>query len=70
MVDPGEQVSQTVKREFREEALRNGADESVVTRLFANGYKFFEGYVDDPRNTDNAWLETVAVYEHTNLINS
>lgn len=24
----------------------------------------FKGYVDDPRNTDNAWMETVAVNFH------
>ena len=24
----------------------------------------YRGYVDDPRNTDNAWMETVAVNFH------
>ena len=24
----------------------------------------YSGYVDDPRNTDNAWMETVAVNFH------
>ena len=24
----------------------------------------YKGYVDDPRNTDNAWIETVAVHRH------
>ena len=24
----------------------------------------YRGYVDDPRNTDNAWMETVAVHWH------
>ena len=24
----------------------------------------YAGYVDDPRNTDNAWMETVAVNFH------
>ena len=24
----------------------------------------YEGYVDDPRNTDNAWMETVAYNFH------
>lgn len=24
----------------------------------------YKGYVDDPRNTDNAWIETVAVSIH------
>ena len=61
MVDPGEQISQTVKREFQEEALREGIDEAYIKRLFANGHKLYESYVDDPRNTDNAWMESVAV---------
>lgn len=29
-----------------------------------NGIKIFSGYVDDPRNTDNAWIETVAFNFH------
>ncbi|HSX17507.1 MAG TPA: NUDIX domain-containing protein [Patescibacteria group bacterium] len=52
MVDPGEHVSKTAARELSEEAgidLRNTASEVV-----------FEGYVNDPRNTDNAWIETSA----------
>jgi ADP-ribose pyrophosphatase len=61
MVDPGENVAETVKREFREEALRDGLDEDCVNRLFTNGSKLFESYVDDPRNTDNAWMESVAM---------
>ena len=26
--------------------------------------KIYKGYVDDPRNTDNAWMETVAFNFH------
>jgi ADP-ribose pyrophosphatase len=52
MVDPGEHVSLTAKRELQEEA---GIDLSN-----ANGQCVFEGYVLDPRNTDNAWMETAA----------
>jgi hypothetical protein len=62
MVDEGELVCQTVKREFQEEALKDGIDKTYIDQLFSNGYKLYEYYVDDPRNTDNAWLETVAVY--------
>jgi ADP-ribose pyrophosphatase len=61
MVNPGEQVSKTVKREFQEEAMKDGGDKTCIEKLFSNGYKLYEYYVDDPRNTDNAWLETVAV---------
>lgn len=61
MVDPGEDVAQTVKREFQEEAARDGVDLNKIDELFSHGEKIYEWYVDDPRNTDNAWIETVAM---------
>lgn len=27
-------------------------------------FKVYKGYVDDPRNTDNAWIETTALNFH------
>lgn len=30
-------------------------------------FQVYKGYVDDPRNTDNAWMETVAVNFHDDL---
>jgi ADP-ribose pyrophosphatase len=51
-VDPGEHVSNATVRELQEEAgidLRDTESEVI-----------YEGYVDDPRNTDNAWFETAA----------
>lgn len=72
MVDANEQVSQTLKREFGEEAL-NSLDwsedkrksiEEAIAKLFSKGKVIYSGYVDDPRNTDNAWMETVAVNFH------
>jgi len=72
MVDPGEKVSVTVKREFMEEALDStgAAKENVenltamVDKFFEGGEEVYRGYVDDPRNTDNAWMETVAFNFH------
>ena len=72
MVDPGEKVSTTVKREFMEEALDStgSAQEQLseltqmVEEFFAGGEEVYKGYVDDPRNTDNAWMETVAFSFH------
>ncbi|CAF3769194.1 unnamed protein product [Rotaria sordida] len=64
MVDPGEHVCQTIKREFQEEAMCDSIDVHRINELFSNGYKVYESYVDDPRNTDNAWIETVAVNFH------
>ena len=73
MVDPGEKVSVTVKREFMEEALDStgvGKDnieelKTMVGDFFTSEASYvYAGYVDDPRNTDNAWMETVAYNFH------
>ncbi|KAF4521174.1 hypothetical protein B566_EDAN010636 [Ephemera danica] len=67
MVDPGEMVSKTLQREFLEEALDSveSAQAERVKQFFsAGGAEVYRGYVDDPRNTDNAWMETVAVSFH------
>lgn len=72
MVDPGEKVTLTLKREFTEEAL-NGLEMGLTEKerikgkldeLFAHGQEIYRGYVDDPRNTDNAWMETIAYNFH------
>ncbi|CAD6192063.1 unnamed protein product [Caenorhabditis auriculariae] len=64
MVDPGEKVSQTLKREFTEEALNGVADASSLEDLWKHGRELYKGYVDDPRNTDNSWMETVLMNFH------
>lgn len=72
MCDPGEKVSQTLKREFMEEATdclgSNEAQrkqiEEHLKEFFENGNEIYKGYVDDPRNTDNAWMETIAYNFH------
>lgn len=56
MVDEGEDVSQTVEREFKEEA--------GVSIDMSAAELVYQGYVDDPRNTDNAWMETTAKHLH------
>lgn len=77
MVDPGEVVTKTLQREFGEEAL-NSEDMSqeekkqMQTNLgifFNAGIEVYKGYVDDPRNTDNAWMETVAMNFHDEKAN-
>ena len=42
-------------------ASAQGATTPLLDALFAdsNGRVVYRGYVDDPRNTDNAWVETV-----------
>ena len=32
--------------------------EAAVQALFRTGVEVYDGYVDDPRNTDNAWMES------------
>lgn len=60
MVDPGEDAITTRNRELEEELavnkddLTNALYEKVVSR----------GYVDDPRNTDNAWIEATVIHSH------
>jgi ADP-ribose pyrophosphatase len=73
MVDVGELVSVTIRREFEEEAASvPEADRPRVTemldQLFGKesklGQRVYAGYVDDPRNTDNSWIETTAMHFH------
>lgn len=72
MVEAGDTVSLTLKKEFGEEALNSLEQtpearrhtEELLNRLFANGVEVYRGYVDDPRNTDNCWMETVAMNFH------
>lgn len=71
MVDSGESISRTLEREFQEEAgnLKGKEKEefdSMSAELFSNGKVIYRGYVDDPRNTDNSWMETTAVHFHCN----
>lgn len=72
MVDPGESVTVTLKREFGEESLNSlelpeNQKKVLATQLgkmFKNGVPLYLGYSDDLRNTDNAWLETTVVNIH------
>jgi len=73
MVDNGETVSVTLRREFEEEAGNLAAENPGAQQLFrqlvddlfmGGGELVYKGYVDDPRNTDNAWMETSAFHFH------
>lgn len=56
MVDRGERVTVALQRELGEE---------TSARLdFTHATPVYQGYVDDPRNTDNAWIETDAYHLH------
>lgn len=72
MVDPGEPMTATLIREFGEEACNSleasPAQKAKITKqlteLFSGGTMIYKGYVDDPRNTDNSWMETQAMNFH------
>jgi ADP-ribose pyrophosphatase len=72
MVDPGEAVTATIKREFGEEALNSqdmSPDEKEkmrdnLNKLMSNGIVLYQGSTNDPRQTDNAWIETIAMNFH------
>ena len=63
MVEPGERVPQTLRRELCEEAVEEG---DVVNRLFGECEVgcVYAGHVDDLRNTDHAWMVTQAYHFH------
>lgn len=56
MVDPGEEVSRTLGRELTEE--------TGVTLDMGTGRLIYRGFVDDPRTTDHAWIETTVRHLH------
>ncbi|ELK03576.1 Transient receptor potential cation channel subfamily M member 2 [Pteropus alecto] len=56
--DPGETLPRKLKQVLRREFW------PAFESLLARGKEVYTGYMDDPRNTDNAWIETVAVSVH------
>lgn len=70
MVDHGEKISGTLARELCEETLGKAehgdadAQQEKLQQMFERATPVYQGYVDDPRNTDNAWMETQAFHLH------
>lgn len=73
MINPHASALQTAVAEFCEEALDSlQADkdtfaevhQQIKTLFYVQGKTAYKGYVDDPRNTDNAWMETTALHYH------
>lgn len=56
MVDFGEAAPRTLARELEEE--------TGVSLNWNSARVVYQGYVDDPRNTDNAWMETTVAHLH------
>ena len=63
IVEPGEPVPATLRRELCEEALDDG---TAVDQLFSSCKIgcIYAGIVDDWRNTDHAWMMTQAYHYH------
>jgi len=66
MVDAGETAIETRNRELEEELSVNPTD--LSNHLYEK--TVHSGYVDDPRNTDNAWLETTVIHTHLDYKNA
>uniref|UniRef100_A0A914GY43 Nudix hydrolase domain-containing protein n=1 Tax=Globodera rostochiensis TaxID=31243 RepID=A0A914GY43_GLORO len=63
MLNIGEQPLEAAVREFCEETLGN-RPVAKLAGFWGTGRTVYRGYVDDHRNTDNAWGETMAVNFH------
>ncbi|KAF7636488.1 Nudix hydrolase domain-containing protein [Meloidogyne graminicola] len=58
MINIGEDPRQASIREFCEEALSDRILDNNLSSLWDTGKVVYQGYIDDPRNTDNSWMET------------
>ncbi|XP_069120927.1 transient receptor potential cation channel subfamily M member-like 2 isoform X1 [Argopecten irradians] len=72
MCEPGQQIYECLKAEFSEEALGSLVQNEdkkkelneKLDMMFKIGKEVWRGYADDPRNTDNAWVETLVFHYH------
>ncbi|ELV10344.1 Transient receptor potential cation channel subfamily M member 2 [Tupaia chinensis] len=56
--EPGDTLPRKLKQILRQECWPS------FESLLRQGMEVYKGYMDDPRNTDNAWIETVAISIH------
>ena len=61
-----ESYNRTLKRELCEEAINDDKKEAIkeLKRAMDRGSVIYCGFVDDPRTTDNAWIETYCLHAH------
>lgn len=65
-MEPREKIDECVRREFEDEACALPEEEMPRTRalldaIFTKTQMGYKGLIDDPRQTDNAWMETTYV---------
>ena len=59
-----------MKESFVNKAIQKGFTDDTkakIDKLFEEGTDVHAGYVEDPRNTDNAWIESKVVHFHCSL---
>ena len=49
-------------------AVERGHFKYAVGEVWANKTLLYRGYLDDPRNTDNAWLESAMYHLHSGAV--
>jgi len=61
-----ESYNRTLKRELCEEAINDDKKEAItqLKKAMDHGKVVYCGFVDDPRTTDNAWIETYCLHAH------
>ncbi|XP_053312744.1 transient receptor potential cation channel subfamily M member 2-like [Spea bombifrons] len=63
-LDPGQKIPPKLRSILKTQYL------SEFLALLGGGTEVFRGYLDDPRNTDNSWIETQAVNVHLESLES
>ncbi|CAH3020103.1 unnamed protein product, partial [Porites evermanni] len=71
MIEAGDSVSRTLIKSLRERTIpclkptiAEGTLETRLRKIIQTSKEVYKGYLDDPRNTDNAWMETVTMNFH------
>ena len=69
-IDAGEWVSDIAKLEFKkkvgniQEPAQKADFDKMMDALLANGTQVYRGYVNDPHNTDKAWMKATTFHFH------
>ena len=65
MMQRGESEDQSLRRALQDVAkVLDHQQKELMEKFFHSAVTILQSYVDDPRNTDNAWIETTALHLH------